>query len=170
MKVPTNPSAITEPLLTDQFKNFTSPSLRSLPASQLSSMESFIDLTGQKEAFNPDYEEIKPAMDTDKPTYHNEPVAGSVPHIFQERRPSEVALTFPSEPRPPPPRPPRSSKSLGHIPRTVEQETRRKRRITAPSVCKSTHSLFECSEGCFDMDSTNSHGQLVTVTTGPVVK
>ena len=176
IQMPNHPSAMTDPLLSDQFKNFTSPSLRSLSASQLSSMESFIDLTGQAEAFNLveefDYEETKPAKDKNKPksnTYQDDPVVGSVPNIHQRRRSSGVALTFPSEPRPPPPRPPRSSKSLGHIPRTVEQETQRKRRRTAPSTSKSTHSLFECSEGCFDMESKKSQAQFVTITTGPMV-
>ena len=167
--------------LTHHSKNFTSPSsIRSLSASQLSSMESFTDLTApgttvHEETFN----HVEEIICTTKIDYYNDREEDEItcksdpltrclinPH---QRRSSGIALTFPSEPLPPPPRPPRSSKSLGHIPKSLESETQRKRRRTAPSASKSTHSLFECSEGCFDLDVKKSYPQLVTITTGPMV-
>ena len=71
-----------------------------------------------------------------------------------------------STPSTPPPRPPRYSKSLGNINKLVDQH--QKRRISV-ATCKSTHSLFECSEGCFDIEENKSFGQFVTITTGPIL-
>ena len=165
---------ITEPLLTNQCKSFTSPSMISLSASQLSSLESVTDLTTKEEVSHHGdqiviikrSESAKQTKTVRKITKYEQRSEYS---FDPNRRSSGVALTFPSEPMPPPPRPPRSSKSVGHIPRTVEQEGQRKRRRTGPSGSKSTHSLFECSEGCFDMDRKKSFPQLVTITTGPMV-
>ena len=68
----------------------------------------------------------------------------------------------------PPPRPPRYSKSLGNINKLGDQHQKRRRSV---ATCKSTHSLFECSEGCFDIDieANKSFGQFVTITTGPIL-
>lgn len=74
-----------------------------------------------------------------------------------------------STPGTPPPRPPRYSKSLGHINKLADQHQKRRRSVAR---CKSSHSLFECSEGCFDMEdieANKSFGQLVTITTGPIL-
>ena len=72
-----------------------------------------------------------------------------------------------SSPSSPPPRPPRYSKSLGNINKLVDQHQKRRRSV---ATCKSTHSLFECSEGCFDMEANSaSVGQFVTITTGPIL-
>ena len=67
-----------------------------------------------------------------------------------------------------PPRPPRHSKSMGHLPKLLDNEKPVKRRRSA-STCKSTHSLFECSEGCFSNDDITPSAQFVTITTGPMV-
>ena len=165
-----------EAKLTDQYKNFTSPSIRSLSASQLSSLQSFTDLTVDTHTdschHKTNSEQSKNIESAKNVTNHNhgykkDPLQDS--SFSPQRRFSGIALTFPSEPLPAPPRPPRPSKSLGHIPKSLESETQRKRRRTAPSASKSSHSLFECSEGCFDIDKKKSQPQLVTITTGPMV-
>ena len=50
--------------------------------------------------------------------------------------------------------------------------TNRKRRITTPgtmSKTKSTNSVFECDEGCFDVEHLSKSQQFVFITTGPMI-
>ena len=143
---------ISKPYLTAQNKNFTSPSLRSLSPSQLSISDSCTDLTG-----------IYPDQQPHLPPLMLPSTFCPIPAVV-ERRESKPELI-----EVPPPRPPRHSKSLGHIPKLLEQDKSLKRRRST-STCKSTHSLFECSQGCFNVeDNLNPSGQLVTITTGPMV-
>ena len=85
------------------------------------------------------------------------------PQVFRPRQHPAPAPRRVSQPRtaPPPPRPPRASRSVGHLP-------------SAGAGChasSSAHSLFSCSEGCFTADpgAGAGAGQLVTITTGPMV-
>ena len=126
--------------LTDHQKNFTSPSLMSLSPSHFSPADSFTDLR-----------------------------TGSRRHLAGTLLETNFLLTSSQQRGPsPPPRPPRYSKSLGHIPKTVDQDQRLKRRRSV-ATCKSSHSLFECSEGCFNVEASNQTGQYVTITTGPIL-
>ena len=125
--------------LTARHKNFTSPSLRSLAASQFSPLDSYTDLRSDSRTEQSNLTETSILL-----------------NVLQQRGTK------------PPPRPPRYSKSLGHIPKVVDQDQHPKRRRSV-ATCKSTHSLFECSEGCFDVEGNKPRGQLVTITTGPVV-
>lgn len=163
-----NQLLVSKPFLTAYNKNFTSPSLRyvhflscqslvkdisfrSLSPNQLSLTDSCTDLTG-----NFDFTEQQ-HLRTNFPPY----VPNDDQVFFVERRESKPEITIP------PPRPPRHSKSLGHLPKFLDQEKGNKRRRST-STCKSTHSLFECSQGCFNEDM-NPSSQLVTITTGPMV-
>ena len=110
----------------------------------------------------------KPQLDVDPQ------VEEMLPAPVSGRRGSKPEVLSVASPGPcPPPRPPRHSKSLGHIPKLLDGEktpskTRRRR---SASSCKSTNSLFECSEGCFSVgeEAGAGPGQLVTITTGPMV-
>ena len=155
-------SLIQRPLLTAINKNFTSPSLRSLDPS---SADSCTDLTlNIREVVSP----VKPLMTAQTQTEERMPAPLSG---RRESKPEVLEVSSPS--LCPPPRPPRHSKSLGHIPKLLEERTQepgvRARRRRSASVCKSTHSLFECSEGCFSAGEGGAGGQLVTITTGPMV-
>ena len=155
-------SLIQRPLLTAINKNFTSPSLRSLDPS---SADSCTDLTSNiREAVTP----VKTLMMAGTQTEDRipAPVSGR-----RESKPEVLEVTGPG--LCPPPRPPRHSKSLGHLPKLLEERTQgpggRPRRRRSASSCKSTASLFECSEGCFSAGDKGTGGQLVTITTGPMV-
>jgi len=63
---------------------------------------------------------------------------------------------------------PLSAKSMGQLP--ARTESQRRRRQTEPSHSKSSHSVFDCDEGCFEMDEKLDAGQqTVTITTGPLI-
>ena len=124
-KMFTSPSPLLQPLL-------TSPSSMT---SNVSSIDSFIDLTGQADAFTEPClptEEEKSLMMTASPRLGG----GSVPHLATRRRSSSARP-------PPPPRPPRSARSLGHLHNAKEEPPAegergrgregRRRRKTAPA-------------------------------------
>ena len=126
-KMFTSPGNLLQPLL-------TSPSSIT---SNVSSIDSFIDLTGQADAFAEPClptEEEQSMMMTASPRLGG----GSVPHLATRRRSSSARPA-------PPPRPPRSARSLGHLHNAKEEEhlegekgrgkEGRRRRKTAPARC-----------------------------------
>ena len=131
-------------------------SFRSLATSHISSAESCTDLT----AITTNNTQQSFAQKVIEPQRF---LPSQFPTAVSCRRESKPELL-----KAPPPRPPRHSKSLGHIPKTLDQEKTPKRRRSA-STCKSTHSLFECSESCFTVENVSKSGQFVTITTGPIV-
>ena len=123
-KMFTSPGTLLQPLL-------TSPSSLT---SNGSSINSFIDLTGQADAFA---EPCLPTAEEEESMMTASPRlgGGSVPHLASRRRSS---LARPA----PPPRPPRSARSLGHLHNAKEEPLEgdkgrgregRRRRKTAPA-------------------------------------
>ena len=128
---------------TSHCKMFTSPGnpllqpLLTSPSSltsNVSSIDSFIDLTGQADAFA---EPCLPTAEEEESMMTASPClgGGSVPHLATRRRSS---LARPA----PPPRPPRSARSLGHLHNAKEEPLEgergrekegRRRRKTAPA-------------------------------------
>jgi len=47
--------------------------------------------------------------------------------------------------------------------------SKRRRRRTAPAKSKSTHSVFDCEQGCFDVEDISKSQQFVFITTGPMI-
>ena len=131
----------------------------------LTSLYSHEDVTVIENPFNhPDNEFLPPS---ELPNCQTEPSTRSVPELYKRRSsiPARILInptTFP---------PPQNAKSLGHLHTSPGQcqATLRRRRKTAPASSKSSQSVFDCDQGCFEVEDINRSQQMVFITTGPMV-
>merc|ERR1711953_706631 len=49
------------------------------------------------------------------------------------------------------------------------RKSKRRRRETTPAKITSSHSVFDCEQGCFDVEEITKSQQFVFITTGPMV-
>jgi len=115
---------------------------RSLSTSDLSLSYSAEDLTKSCRLLNSNLGEERLVQPVISP--------GSVPHL--DRLPCRTLVN-----------PTKSLASLDHT-----KTTKRRRRKTGPTS-KSTNSVFDCEEGCFEQGEHKKSQQIVTMITGPVV-
>jgi len=159
---------VTKPLSSTYRDNLTDLSSfrgKSPSVSDMTSLYSHEDVTVIDNPFNPpDFEDLP----------HNgtipcqpEPTVGSVPQLYKRRSsiPARILINPTSFP------PPQNTKSLGHLNNCSEhgQGSQRRRRKTAPATSKSSHSVFDCDEGCFEVDHVHESHQMVFIATGPMV-
>ena len=159
---------VTKPLSTtyrDHYNDLSSFREKSPSVSDMASLYSHEDVTVIDNPFNPtDYDHI---------SHHGtipcqpEPAIGSVPQLYKRRSsiPARILINPTSFP------PPQNAKSLGYLNSCSGhcQGSQRTRRKTAPASSKSSHSVFDCDEGCFDVEDVHKSQQIVFITTGPMV-
>ena len=159
---------VTKPLSTtyrDNFTNLSSFRGKSPSVSDMASLYSHEDVTVIDNPFNPsDYDHIHhPGIIPCQP----EPTIGSVPQLYKRRSsiPARILINPTSFP------PPQNAKSLGYLNSCSGQcqGSQRRRRKTAPASSKSSHSVFDCDEGCFDVEDVHKSHQMVFITTGPMI-
>jgi hypothetical protein len=159
---------VTKPISTtyrDNYTNLSSFHGKFPSVSDMASLYSHEDVTVIDNPFNPsDYDHI-----------HNsgiipcqpEPTIGSVPQLYKRRSsiPARILINPTSFP------PPQNAKSLGYLNSCSGQckGSQRRRRKTAPASSKSSYSVFDCDEGCFDVEDVHKSHQMVFITTGPMV-
>ena len=139
--------------------NFSSFHGKSPSVSDMASLYSHEDVTVIDNPFNPgDFAPIPSQL---------EPIYTSVPQLYKRRSsiPARILINPTSFP------PPHSAKSLGHLNSCNDQcqASQRRRRKTAPASSKSSHSVFDCDEGCFDVEDVHKSQQMVFISTGPMV-
>jgi len=161
---PLPPSLPPLPSPTHQFR-------RSLSVSDLSSIGSVDQVTVMDSTFAAISAIPSPAL-----VKHQKylDTAGSVPHLDRRRSsttaPGRVLInpTSKCQQASQACHHPLSAKSMGQLP--ARTESQRRRRQTEPSHSKSSHSVFDCEEGCFEMDQELDRSQqTVTITTGPLI-
>jgi len=159
---------VTKPISTtyrEKQNGFSTFYEKSPSVSDMASLYSHEDVTVIDNPFNP--------ADNNCSHHHGvipcqpEPTTGSVPQLYKRRSsiPARILINPTSFP------PPQNAKSLGHLNTCPDQcqESQRRRRKTAPASSKSSHSVFDCDEGCFDVEDIHKSQQMVFITTGPMI-